>query len=124
MQAMTIGFLCTAIAVLFLAIDCQVTNKSSVLEISDVLEHSLKKYIACQDTSLLDVIVITENMQNDKTNIENVNKLINGSTYQEALIRQVLIEQNSLHVSRYISEEDATVSNVYYPFKVSFAQIS
>ncbi len=123
-QDIALGILYTAIAVMTFSVDCKETNKSSTLEISDVPEHSLKENITSQDKSLFDVIEFAKNMENSKVKIDTVCKAVGGSTKQNALMRQIFIEQYLFTASRNISKEATGFEKTCNPTKVIFLKFS
>ncbi len=104
-------FLCTAVAVMsafqMLVVNCQFTNKSSNLTISDAPKHFLKEELFHDNKSLLDVIPMAENVRNGKMNAVNVDLLTNTSTQQAAFMREILILDNMQHALINSSKEDA-----------------
>ena len=124
---MNFNFLRTAVAVMtvfqILVVNCQFTDKSSKLSISDAPKHFLKEDLIHAAESLLDVISMAENVRNSEMNAENVNLLANASTQQAALIRQILILENLQRASGNSSREDANFQiNLITPTKVSALQ--
>lgn len=117
---MAVRFVCAAIAVIILAANCKSTCKSSTLEFSDAVGHSLEEKSLSEDASLLDVIMMSENMRSRKMKFGNIRKMGSGTTKQAALVRQLLIEEKLLHASRNISKDTSTFENTYYPVEVSF----
>ena len=108
---MNFNFLRTAVAVMtafqMLVVNCQFTNTSSKLSISDAPKHFLKEDLIPETKCLLDVISMAENVRNSEMNAENVNLLANASTQQAALIRQILILDSLQHASENSSREVA-----------------
>ncbi len=119
-EAMAVRFVCTAIAVIILAANCKSTYKSSTLEFSDAVGHSLDEKSLSEDASLLDVIMMAVNMRNGKREVGDICKIGSGTTKQAALVRQLLIEEKLLHASRNISKDTSSSENAYYPVEVSF----